>query len=601
MKKIISIILILCLVCKLSIFKSYTNDVSSKTLLSAMSERSTNPYNALKSEVESNYNSNGFNKDIKEIRNNMALGYNFGNELDFPSANRKYKIRITLGNDEDEYLYYEAPLNDEGNIFTIDNRSSSDRTYAKIKFEKVNGVNVDNSTVINNMKIYISNDFDQAYNKELTASISYIILQDKDNNYVITNPGSTKTYSATLTSSEAVEIYNKSITSTYGALSDSNVYLRLAFQLENYISDYKNHATDIYSVTYNGVVATDDELQFLKEQGFKSIRIPVTWYSHMDATGKIDPDWFEEVNKVVNRIISYGFYVTIDIHHDGIKNGWLKADAIHFESVENTYRYLVLQIANNFKNYDEHLILEGPNEVLNYKGVWSDNEWHQVSQEDYDTLNRINQIFVDEVRRVGHNNTNRIILLNTYAAGFRHLNKFVLPSDSAENKILVGIHSYVIKDNGILEGLDYLANEGKEYLNKYNLILGEFGIDRSNELSNKLDFMGKNMSLAASLGLPVMYWDDGGNYALMRANHAYWYTNYNSDQVAEKMISTYYNNFKPDSNNETTIDNSIDEKKKEIVSNPKTGVITSLFLLIPLIFISIVLLIIKRKDKFKII
>ena len=74
-KKIISIILILCLICKLSTFKSYTNDVSSKVLLSTMSERSTNPYNELKSEVESNYNSNGFNKDINEIRNNMVLGY----------------------------------------------------------------------------------------------------------------------------------------------------------------------------------------------------------------------------------------------------------------------------------------------------------------------------------------------------------------------------------------------------------------------------------------------------------------------------------------------------------------------------------------------
>ena len=163
------------------------------------------------------------------------------------------------------------PFNDEGNIFTKDNRSTSDRIYAKIQFEKINGVNVDNSAVINNMKIYISNDFDQAYNKELTASISYILLQDKDNNYVIRNSSSPQTYSATLTSSSPVEIYNKSINSTYGALSDSNVYLRLAFQLENYISDYKNHATDIYSVTYNGEVATDDELQFLKEQGFKSI------------------------------------------------------------------------------------------------------------------------------------------------------------------------------------------------------------------------------------------------------------------------------------------------------------------------------------------
>ena len=188
--------------------------------------------------------------------------------------------------------------------------------------------------------------------------------------------------------------------------------VRAHVQLENFASDLKGHATDVYN-TYNGEVATDAELKFLKEQGIQSVRIPVTYYSHMDYTGTVDQDWFDEVNRVVDRVLSYGFYVILDVHHDTGKKGWIKADKDYIKKYEDAYRYLFLQIADNFKHYDQHLILEGTNEILNYSNVWADNEWHTISQEDYDAANAVNQMFVDEIRRTGYENTNRLLLLNT--------------------------------------------------------------------------------------------------------------------------------------------------------------------------------------------
>ncbi len=506
-------------------------------------------YEKLKNEIESDNArlvSLANFKDIKQVKDELGVGFNFGNSLDFPIETRKYKFHISIGYDDTEYYHYDQDFTEEANLYMKENHSSPAAEYANIKLEQNEGVEITDDTKLNYVSISISNDFEGAHNKDLTVSTPYFKILAQDGTYVTGSALNNQKYTIQLTDDQPVTVVKRNFNKEYtnAEFFGTKTRVRANVELEDFVSDLKGHATDVYN-TYNGEVATDAELKFLKEQGIQSVRIPVTYYSHMDYTGTVDQDWFDELNRVVNRVLSYGFYVILDVHHDTGKFGWIKADKDYIAKYEESYRYLFLQIANNFKHYDEHLILEGTNEILNYFNYWVDNEWHTISEEDYAAANQINQMFVDEIRRTGYNNSNRLLLLNTYGAQIESLPHFVMPQDSAKNRIFVGIHEYTVEENGVLQALNYLSSEdGKQYLDKYDLLLGEYGIYRSEALDKKIDFMEKNVALSYQLGIPAYYWDEGGNRALMRRMADYWDTRYNSDQVAKAMIDTAKANMK---------------------------------------------------------
>jgi aryl-phospho-beta-D-glucosidase BglC (GH1 family) len=63
---------------------------------------------------------------------------------------------------------------------------------------------------------------------------------------------------------------------------------------------------------------TKNLLDSVRAQGFKSIRIPVTWSDHQGAAPNYttDPAYMSRVKQVVDWAIADGLYVIIDVHHD---------------------------------------------------------------------------------------------------------------------------------------------------------------------------------------------------------------------------------------------------------------------------------------------
>ena len=61
---------------------------------------------------------------------------------------------------------------------------------------------------------------------------------------------------------------------------------------------------------------TQEMIDFVKDQGFTTIRIPITWGRHMDSNYQIDRDWMNRVKEVVDYAYNDGLYVIINIHHD---------------------------------------------------------------------------------------------------------------------------------------------------------------------------------------------------------------------------------------------------------------------------------------------
>ena len=69
-------------------------------------------------------------------------------------------------------------------------------------------------------------------------------------------------------------------------------------------------------------------------------------------------------------------YVIPNTHHDGGEGGadkvsWLRADSAVYESTKTKFAALWTNIATEFKDYDDHLIFEGYNELIDSNNTWN--------------------------------------------------------------------------------------------------------------------------------------------------------------------------------------------------------------------------------------
>ncbi|WP_262499377.1 glycoside hydrolase family 5 protein [Segatella baroniae] len=115
-----------------------------------------------------------------------------------------------------------------------------------------------------------------------------------------------------------------------------------------------------YETYWGQPVTTQAMMTFLKTNGVSSIRIPVTWYEHMDDAGNVDDTWMNRVKEVTDYALSAGLYVIVNVHHDTAagKGAWIKADMDVYNNTKERFKKLWTQIANTFRDYDQHLLFE---------------------------------------------------------------------------------------------------------------------------------------------------------------------------------------------------------------------------------------------------
>ncbi len=188
---------------------------------------------------------------------------------------------------------------------------------------------------------------------------------------------------------------------------------------------------------------TQEMIDFVKESGFTTIRIPVSWSNHTDAEYNISENWMDRVEEVVNYAYNAGLYVIINSHHDNSK--YYPSD----EKIEESCKYLEViwkQIAERFKDYDHRLIFEGMNEP---RLEGTNKEWWFSSTDPEGVASikcivRLNQLFVDTVRASGGNNADRYLMVPSHAASADNAlnDAFVMPTDTVENRLIVSVHAY---------------------------------------------------------------------------------------------------------------------------------------------------------------
>ena len=261
--------------------------------------------------------------------------------------------------------------------------------------------------------------------------------------------------------------------------------------------------------------AKPELIKMMKDAGFGAIRVPVTWYNHMDKDGKVNAEWIKRVHEVVDYVINQGLYCIVNVHHDTGADSdsfksWIKADEANYTQNKARYENLWKQIAEEFKDYDEHLLFESYNEMLDKLSSWCFASYAAKGQYDatvatsaYNAINSYAQSFVTTVRNTGGNNATRNLVVNTYAACCGNgtwsdhlkepLSQLTIPTDPAANHLMVQVHDYPNIANGIAnvkkEIDDMVAAWNTHILSKgIPMILGEWGTANVDEGDGKTDY-----------------------------------------------------------------------------------------------------------------
>lgn len=289
-----------------------------------------------------------------------------------------------------------------------------------------------------------------------------------------------------------------------------------------------------YETIWWNAPITEDLIKMIADKGFGTVRIPVTYMNHIDEKGNVDPNWLLRVSEVVSMVIDNGMYCIVDIHHDTGNDGWIKASKSNYNDNRDKVANMIIQIAECLKDYDDHLILEGFNEMVDDNTRWTD-----VPYESLSIYNNWNQLFVDLVRATGSNNATRFLLINTYAATCdgRNIDYFELPTDSVEDRLLVGVHGY-LKYEKMETGFD---NIKKLYDRGYAIVIGEFGTTGDSNV-DRVQYTADYAQKAAEIGACPILWDNGSNaksaaevtnYAIMDRKNLKWYF----PEIAEALIN----------------------------------------------------------------
>ncbi len=295
-----------------------------------------------------------------------------------------------------------------------------------------------------------------------------------------------------------------------------------------------------WETSWGQPLTTQDIIDDIAAAGFNIIRVPVTWYPHVDDDWNIDADWMARVKEVVDYVLNAGCYCILNVQHDtgagdssrGDNAAWLYADEDDYPTQTEHYQKLWQQIATEFKDYGEKLLFESFNEILNKSYSWTA---PSAGDGAYTAINKLQQDFVNTVRATGGNNEYRNLAITTYSATGNTtvpLNELVVPEDVHANHLYGSIHSYdpynfcnnnagknadgseydyniLIFDSDCEATIDEVVTNCYNRFNELGIpfIFGEFGaIDEEKDMAERVKYASYVASKMKAYGTSGLWW-----------------------------------------------------------------------------------------------
>jgi endoglucanase len=244
------------------------------------------------------------------------------------------------------------------------------------------------------------------------------------------------------------------------------------------------------------------------------------------------PDKMARVSEVVDWITGAGMFCVIDIHWDG---GWIDSDVkekyprpdTFSPEAEKKFKSYWEQISKFFAGKNEKVIFEALNEETNFTGEGSENKA-------YLTLTRVNQLFIDTVRKTGGNNAKRLLVVTGYSTDFKKTcaPAYKLPQDTLPHRLFISVHYYTpYQFCGLEEDapwgkmmpswgtpddakqLEELFDEMKGFCTKNDIpaFIGEFGVSKKKESASRVRWMSAVLNASLSRKMVPVLWDTGGD------------------------------------------------------------------------------------------
>ncbi|HSK69681.1 MAG TPA: glycoside hydrolase family 5 protein [Candidatus Limnocylindria bacterium] len=291
-----------------------------------------------------------------------------------------------------------------------------------------------------------------------------------------------------------------------------------------------------YESAWVGVKTDARVFAALREAGFGVVRIPVSWHNHVSGPDfTISAPWLARVREVADMALEAGLRVILNTHHD-IEKGFIYPDDAHLEDSRHYLTSVWRQVAAEFREYDDRLILESMNEprLPGTPIEWWLDANDPRSAEAVKAINALNQAFVDTVRADGGHNASRYLLVPGYAAsvqGFLHPD-FRMPTDipGMEDRLIASVHAYTPYDFALQSpdepgNRDAFSAENPLNVNEIAVfmesvyqksmelqtpvLIGEFGArDKRGNLQARVDFTAAYVALARARGFTCLWWDN---------------------------------------------------------------------------------------------
>ncbi|MDP8998644.1 MAG: glycoside hydrolase family 5 protein [Myxococcota bacterium] len=278
---------------------------------------------------------------------------------------------------------------------------------------------------------------------------------------------------------------------------------------------------------------TKEFVESLAHLGFKTVRLPVAWDTYA-IDGRIQPDKLRRVSEVVDWIANAGMFCVLNIHWDG---GWIDSDsrdkfphtyATFSPEAEKKLGSYWEQISTFFAAKNEKLVFEALNEETNFGNEGS-------TDKAYATLRRVNQLFIDTVRKTSGNNAKRLLIIAGYTTDITKTcdSRYQLPKDSIGGRLFISVHYYTpYPFCGLTEDaswgkmmttwgspddvseLDRLFDLMKGFCSSNDIpaFIGEFGVATKNkEPESRIRWMSAVAGAALLRQMVPVLWDTGND------------------------------------------------------------------------------------------
>ncbi|WP_229073092.1 cellulase family glycosylhydrolase [Actinoplanes sp. DH11] len=268
---------------------------------------------------------------------------------------------------------------------------------------------------------------------------------------------------------------------------------------------------------------TPELLDGIRAQGFKSIRIPVTWGQHQGPgpDWTIDPAYLSRVKEVVGWALDDGFHVMLNVHHDSWQ--WINNMPVDHDTVLARFNAIWSQVAPAFRDASPRLVLESVNEPQFTGG------------DPAALLAELNASFHRIVRGSGGGNTDRLLVLPTLhtSADQVHLDNLAAEFAALNDPHLIATvhyYGYWPFSVNVAGGYRFDATAQQDLIDMFTrihttlvargvpVVIGEYGLlgfDRHTgtiEQGEKLKFFELFGRQARVRGVATMLWDNGQHF-----------------------------------------------------------------------------------------